>query len=43
MNRRVALIDDHAIVRAGLKALVEDVPDYKVVAEGGMAMMLSVS
>lgn len=30
----MALVDDHAIVRAGLRALVEDVSGYKVVAEG---------
>ncbi|MFC3608243.1 response regulator transcription factor [Stutzerimonas tarimensis] len=32
--KRVALVDDHAVVRAGLKALVEDQPGYRVVAEG---------
>lgn len=31
---RVALVDDHAVVRAGLRALVEDQPGYQVVAEG---------
>ncbi|TWI46870.1 LuxR family two component transcriptional regulator [Pseudomonas duriflava] len=30
----MALVDDHALVRAGLRALVEDVSGYKVVAEG---------
>lgn len=35
MNKRVALVDDHALVRAGLRALVEDQPGYEVVAEGG--------
>jgi DNA-binding NarL/FixJ family response regulator len=34
MKRRVALVDDHALVRAGLRALVEDQPGYEVVAEG---------
>jgi DNA-binding NarL/FixJ family response regulator len=33
--KRVALVDDHALVRAGLRALVEDQPGYEVVAEGG--------
>ncbi len=33
--RRVALVDDHGLVRAGLKALVQDQPGYEVVAEGG--------
>ena len=31
---RVALVDDHGLVRAGLKALVLDQPGYEVVAEG---------
>ncbi|GGM00036.1 DNA-binding response regulator [Pseudomonas asuensis] len=35
MVKRVALIDDHALVRAGLRSLVEDQPGYEVVAEGG--------
>ncbi len=33
--KRVALIDDHTLVRAGLRALVQDQPGYEVVAEGG--------
>lgn len=32
--KRVALVDDHALVRAGLKALVEDQPGHTVAAEG---------
>ncbi|MCQ4295754.1 response regulator transcription factor [Pseudomonas stutzeri] len=32
--KRVALIDDHGLVRAGLRALVQDQPGYQVVAEG---------
>jgi DNA-binding NarL/FixJ family response regulator len=28
-------VDDHALVRAGLRSLVEDQPGYEVVAEGG--------
>ncbi|WP_462383739.1 response regulator [Pseudomonas sp. Marseille-QA0892] len=35
MMKRVALVDDHSLVRAGLKALVQDQPGYEVVAEGG--------
>ena len=34
LKKRVALVDDHALVRAGLKALVEDQPGHIVVAEG---------
>lgn len=29
----VAIVDDHPLVRAGLRALLEDVPDLRVVAE----------
>ncbi|VXC91206.1 response regulator transcription factor [Pseudomonas sp. 9Ag] len=32
--KRVALIDDHGLVRAGLRALVQDQQGYEVVAEG---------
>jgi DNA-binding NarL/FixJ family response regulator len=31
---RVVLIDDHTLVRAGLRALIDDVPGYAVVGEG---------
>lgn len=31
---RVALVDDHGLVRAGIKALVQEQPGYAVVAEG---------
>ncbi len=31
---RVALIDDHTLVRAGLRALIDDIPGFIVVAEG---------
>lgn len=32
---RVLLIDDHTLVRAGLRALVDGLPGFRVVAEGG--------
>lgn len=32
---RVAVIDDHTLVRAGLVALLRETPDVEVVAEGG--------
>ncbi|MEZ4235896.1 MAG: response regulator transcription factor [Myxococcota bacterium] len=34
MTRRVVLIDDHDVVRQGLKALIEDAQPYTVVGEG---------
>lgn len=34
MNIRVAVIDDHRLVRAGLIALLRDIPDVVVAAEG---------
>jgi DNA-binding NarL/FixJ family response regulator len=34
---RVILVDDHEIVRLGLKTLLEDIPWIQVVAEGGSA------
>lgn len=33
-ERTVLLIDDHKLVRAGLRALVDDLPGYRVVGEG---------
>lgn len=33
MSIRVVLVDDHAIVRTGLKAVLADVPDIEVVGE----------
>lgn len=33
-KKRVVLIDDHTLVRAGLRALIDDVPGYAVVGEG---------
>lgn len=36
MNKiRVALVDDHALVRLGLKTLIDDQPDMEVVGEAG--------
>ncbi len=35
---RVVLVDDHTLVRGGLRALMEDLPDITVVAEAGNAV-----
>ena len=32
---RILLADDHAVLRAGLRALIEAQPDMRVVAEAG--------
>lgn len=34
MDRRVVLVDDHNLVRAGLRVLIDELTDYQVVAEG---------
>ena len=34
---RIMLVDDHAIVRAGFRRLLEQQPNYRVVAEAGGA------
>jgi two-component system, NarL family, response regulator LiaR len=33
MNRRILLVDDHGLVRSGLKALIADFPGFEVVGE----------
>ena len=35
MGTRVLLADDHALVRAGIRALMEKIPDVEVVGEAG--------
>src|SRR5262245_24588467 len=34
---RIAIANDHAIVRAGLRTLLESEPDFRVIAEAGSA------
>lgn len=34
MDKRVVLVDDHTLVRAGLRVLIEELSGYQVVAEG---------
>ncbi|GAB4529165.1 MAG: response regulator transcription factor [Anaerolineales bacterium] len=36
-KQRILLVDDHEVVRLGLKALLERHPDFEVVAEAGTA------
>jgi len=36
-RQRILLVDDHEVVRLGLKALIERHPDFEVVAEAGSA------
>lgn len=33
MTCRLLLVDDHSLIRAGVRALVADIPDYQVVGE----------
>jgi two-component system nitrate/nitrite response regulator NarL len=35
MSVRILLIDDHRVIRKGLRALLNDYPDFKVVGEAG--------
>ncbi len=45
MPIRILIADDHGVIRAGLRALLEDIPDIKVVGEasdGGEAIVKSV-
>ena len=32
---KVALVDDHAMLRSGLAGLIDTVPDFKVISEAG--------
>ena len=32
-HQRVILADDHALVRAGIRSLIDDLPHHEVVAE----------
>ena len=34
---RIMIVDDHEVVRVGLRALLERRPDFRVVAEAGSA------
>ena len=36
-KQRILLVDDHEVVRLGLKALLEHHPQFEVVAEAGTA------
>ena len=35
LNRRIVLVDDHALVRAGIRSLLEDIQGIEVIAEIG--------
>lgn len=35
MKRRIMIVDDHRIVREGLRRLIDDAPDFQVVGEAG--------
>lgn len=41
MNCRLVLVDDHALIRAGVRALVADIPGYCVVGEAGDGWQLT--
>ena len=38
MTLKVLLVEDHAIVRQGIKALLDEEPDITIVGEAGMAV-----
>jgi len=45
MSIRILIADDHGVIRAGLRALLEDIPDITVVGEasdGGEALAMAV-
>ncbi|WP_225773176.1 response regulator [Pseudomonas sp. Marseille-Q5115] len=41
MSCRLVLVDDHALIRAGVRALVADIPGYCVVGEAGDGWQLT--
>jgi len=34
-SKRIIIVDDHTIIRAGLRRILDEVPDWQVVAEAG--------
>lgn len=37
MQKKIIVVDDHEVVRLGLKSLIDQYPQYKVIAEAGSA------
>jgi two-component system response regulator NreC len=37
MTKRLLLVDDHAVVRSGLRMLLESEPDFEIIGEAGSA------
>lgn len=37
MQKKIIVVDDHEVVRLGLKSLIDKYPQYKVIAEAGSA------
>jgi DNA-binding NarL/FixJ family response regulator len=35
MTSRLLLVDDHAVVRSGLRMLLESEPDFEIIGEAG--------